>query len=901
VGIGNEKGDLTRLGVEHGKNSRASSAPTSKALSSLGPSDIIQSLTGGYRLSKTKSTELFWEAVWPRLLARGWHSEQPKYRGYVTSKDYLVFLVPGVEKFSRRKLVKGDHYFDSVSDVLSKVVAEPNILELEEEEAAANVGSFNEEDTEKGSNEDDLSDDHRQCYLKPRSSTYKKDHIKFMAIDTILVHGGKPSDLRKLKPVPVNAVGKVEMGSFEENDNDIIMEDASYGVHDLSHRIGPEYQAEISFVIKKSEQLRMNPANSESVHDKSCSLEIECRKIKGRNCIIGQRLFTGPRQRELLSRLICRVGTESQVALLQVSKSYVEGIISLEEYISSLKSMVGIGVLVEAVGIGNEKRDLTRLGVEHGKNSRASSAPTRKALSSLRPSDIIQSLTGGYQLSKTKSTELFWEAVWPRLLARGWHCEKPKNRGYVTSEDYLVFLIPGVEKFSTRKLVKGDHYFDSVSDVLSKVVAEPNILELEDEEAKDGSFNEEKGSNEGDLSDDHRQCYLKPRSSPYKKNHTKFMVIDTSLVHGGKLSNLRELESVPNSVSKLEVYADGKRYKGKIYTRKVGHSKDTSRSVKQLRYPPVEFGDASTKASDLLRECKSGFSTDDLPRMVEAKMLRCSKKKISGTDGCRSVSRNYANKKVEIKKCQQVNVLDDNRLKRIIKYHFNRRVRTGHSNHVAVPIKRRRLTACAKAEERRIVENSSGGKGSDKLGFSLSSSFPDSNKNVCDPISHQQNGSSTAFSTERNVKENNEMNIHNGSYQCTFEAKRTKVCRLMNWLIKDEDSEYYQKLREFEYKKATRNNLNQVVLQKHQKSLANEVNRETDGAVIKTKQADGASTSSAPNDDEVVILTKAKYERLLQSAEKVDKLEEKLSQILNLLQQRNIVISDELTTQMYNC
>ncbi|CAJ2661683.1 uncharacterized protein LOC123884065 [Trifolium pratense] len=627
----------------------------------------------------------------------------------------------------------------------------------------------------------------------------------------------------------------------------------------------------------------------------------ECRKIKGRNCIIGQRLFTGPRQRELLSRLICRVGTESQVALLQVSKSYVEGIISLEEYISSLKSMVGIGVLVEAVGIGNEKRDLTRLGVEHGKNSRASSAPTRKALSSLRPSDIIQSLTGGYQLSKTKSTELFWEAVWPRLLARGWHCEKPKNRGYVTSEDYLVFLIPGVEKFSTRKLVKGDHYFDSVSDVLSKVVAEPNILELEDEEAKDGSFNEEKGSNEGDLSDDHRQCYLKPRSSPYKKNHTKFMVIDTSLVHGGKLSNLRELESVPNSVSKLEVYADGKRYKGKIYTRKVGHSKDTSRSVKQLRYPPVEFGDASTKASDLLRECKSGFSTDDLPRMVEAKMLRCSKKKISGTDGCRSVSRNYANKKVEIKKCQQVNVLDDNRLKRIIKYHFNRRVRTGHSNHVAVPIKRRRLTACAKAEERRIVENSSGGKGSDKLGFSLSSSFPDSNKNVCDPISHQQNGSSTAFSTERNVKENNEMNIHNGSYQCTFEAKRTKVCRLMNWLIKDEDSEYYQKLREFEYKKATRNNLNQVVLQKHQKSLANEVNRETDGAVIKTKQADGASTSSAPNDDEVVILTKAKYERLLQSAEKVDKLEEKLSQILNLLQQRNIVISDELTTQMYNC
>ncbi|PNX56738.1 hypothetical protein L195_g050035, partial [Trifolium pratense] len=87
--------------------------------------------------------------------------------------------------------------------------------------------------------------------------------------------------------------------------------------------------------------------------------------------------------------------TQSQDALLQVSKSYVEGVTSLEEYISSLKSMVGIGVLVEAVGIGNEKGDLTRLGVEHGKNSRASSDPTSKALTSLGPSDIIQSLTGG--------------------------------------------------------------------------------------------------------------------------------------------------------------------------------------------------------------------------------------------------------------------------------------------------------------------------------------------------------------------------------------------------------------------------------------------------------------------------------------------------------------------------
>jgi hypothetical protein len=91
----------------------------------------------------------------------------------------------------------------------------------------------------------------------------------------------------------------------------------------------------------------------------------------------------------------------------QVSTSYVEGRTSLEEYISSLKSTVGIGVLVEAVSIGKEKGDITRLSVEPGKNSREFSAPNCKALSSLGPSGIIQSLTGRFRLSKSKSNEIF--------------------------------------------------------------------------------------------------------------------------------------------------------------------------------------------------------------------------------------------------------------------------------------------------------------------------------------------------------------------------------------------------------------------------------------------------------------------------------------------------------------
>jgi len=197
-----------------------------------------------------------------------------------------------------------------------------------------------------------------------------------------------------------------QMLSFEENDNDIFMEHVSHEGLDLSPRIGREYQAEIPSVLKKSEQLplRTNPADSESVHDKSLSFAIglpipvtwihnkecgyhadinscqlapgrlssswsdadtksfllglfifgknfmqikrfldnkwmgeilsfyygkfyktdgyrrwsECRKKKGGKRMIGQKLFSGPRQHDFLSRLITHVSEESQDNLLQV-------------------------------------------------------------------------------------------------------------------------------------------------------------------------------------------------------------------------------------------------------------------------------------------------------------------------------------------------------------------------------------------------------------------------------------------------------------------------------------------------------------------------------------------------------------------------------------------------------
>jgi hypothetical protein len=543
--------------------------------------------------------------------------------------------------------------------------------------------------------------------------------------------------------------------------------------------------------------------------------------------MIGRKLFTGPRQHELVSRLIPHVSEESQDNLLQVSKSYVDGKTSLEKYISSLKSIVGLGVLVEAVGIGKEEGDLTRFSVEPAKNSRALKEPTCKALSSLGPSDIIQSLTGGFRLSKTKSNELFWEAVWPRLLARGWHSEQPKYRGYVTSKDYLVFLIPGVEKFSRRKLVKGDHYFDSVSDVLRKVVTEPSILELEEEAAaaKVGNFNEEepeKGSNEDDLSDDQRQCYLKPRPFTYNKDHIKFMVIDTSLVHSGKPSDLRKLKALPvNSVGKVEVDAAGKKYKGQKYTRKVNRSKDISKSnipsstklkvidtnrlsegkilklkVKQLK-PPVQLEDATTMTTDLLTESKGGSSTDDSARMVEAKMLIFGKTKINKIDSRDVVSNsdatikkeayenpdNDANQMIENQKNKLTYAFDDDRLKRITKNQSNGRVRSGDSNLVIVP-KRRKLTVGGKAEKSRVIENSWGGFGSEKHEFCHCSSFRDDNQNVCDPVSHRQNGSSTSSSADRSVEEDNENSICNDSDKCTsFSCVNVKKCESITFSI----------------------------------------------------------------------------------------------------------------------
>ncbi|CAA7047577.1 unnamed protein product [Microthlaspi erraticum] len=267
-------------------------------------------------------------------------------------------------------------------------------------------------------------------------------------------------------------------------------------------------------------------------------------KKRSRRCVQGKKLYSGWRLQQLLTRLIPSVPSESEKKkLVDVSKSFAEGNRSLEDYITAVKELVGLRSLVEAVAIGKEKEDLTVLTTEPVNSKQwftVSSAVPAAGLgvyTSLTCHEIVEKLSGGSRLSKARCNDIFWEAVWPRLLARGWHSEQTKDN------NKIVFLVPGVKKFSRRKLVKKSHYFDCVSDILAKVVADPELLEFETAENRP-PVNQEK------------RRYLK--SPEPCSTHMKFTVVDPAgLACGGKLCELREMK-FPNpnqeaSVERLEM------------------------------------------------------------------------------------------------------------------------------------------------------------------------------------------------------------------------------------------------------------------------------------------------------------------------------------------------------------
>lgn len=281
----------------------------------------------------------------------------------------------------------------------------------------------------------------------------------------------------------------------------------------------------------------------------------DSRKKRSRKCVYGRKLYSGWRQQQLLSRLVPSISDESQKQMLvNVSKSFAEGKITLKKYIDAMKDLVGLRLLVDAVAVGKGKEDLTvRSAVPVKTNKpwftvspKSSSFPGLGAYASLTSADIINQLKGSSRLSKARCSDIFWEAVWPRLLARGWHSEQPKDRSYITSKDNIVFIVPGVKRFSRGELVKGDHYFDSVSDILTKVASEPELLEFETggggEIVNESVNSSDQSDEELRPSDSQRHRYLKSPSSSRGNLQMRFTVVDTSLASGGKLCDLRNLK-----------------------------------------------------------------------------------------------------------------------------------------------------------------------------------------------------------------------------------------------------------------------------------------------------------------------------------------------------------------------
>ncbi|KAL8214893.1 hypothetical protein R6Q57_004342 [Mikania cordata] len=190
---------------------------------------------------------------------------------------------------------------------------------------------------------------------------------------------------------------------------------------------------------------------------------------------IGKKIFNGWRLHELLSRLLSNVTDECKASLTQVIRMFEAGKLSFEKYVFSLRDTMGVDLLVQAVAIGKGKQDLTIK-----TRTRLRSKKIQSTCSSLKTEEIVDILKDRIGLSKARLNEFFWAAVWPRLSARGWHSEQLNNYAFQKSKN-IVFLAPGVTKFSRRSLIKGIHYFDSLTEVLNKVASEPHLVDHEPE------------------------------------------------------------------------------------------------------------------------------------------------------------------------------------------------------------------------------------------------------------------------------------------------------------------------------------------------------------------------------------------------------------------------------------
>ncbi|GJS24301.1 hypothetical protein Tco_0452933 [Tanacetum coccineum] len=182
----------------------------------------------------------------------------------------------------------------------------------------------------------------------------------------------------------------------------------------------------------------------------------------------GRKTLRGLRRQELLSRLLPNISDECKTRLTQVISAFDEGTLSFDDYVFALRDTVGIKLLVEAVAVGKEKQDLT------ANDKRRSRKKVQSQ--SFNTEEIIDILKDRIALSQERLNEVFWEAVWPRFLANGWHSEQPTT---YASKQSLAFLPPDVEKFSKRGLEKGSQYFDSLTEVLMNKAPSPSTSSLD--------------------------------------------------------------------------------------------------------------------------------------------------------------------------------------------------------------------------------------------------------------------------------------------------------------------------------------------------------------------------------------------------------------------------------------
>ncbi|KAL0457388.1 UNVERIFIED_CONTAM: hypothetical protein Slati_1078000 [Sesamum latifolium] len=156
----------------------------------------------------------------------------------------------------------------------------------------------------------------------------------------------------------------------------------------------------------------------------------ECRKMKNKKVFYwSEDIFWSEAAGTTIS--------DTPESVRRMSKCYIGA-----DYVSSLKAMVGMNILVEAVGIGKGKQDLTGMALEPFKVNQVilrARDTHRKGMLSLTTAEIIKFLSGDYRLSKARSNDLFWESSLATPVARGVGIRsKPKDQGYVAGSKGLL-------------------------------------------------------------------------------------------------------------------------------------------------------------------------------------------------------------------------------------------------------------------------------------------------------------------------------------------------------------------------------------------------------------------------------------------------------------------------------